>query len=208
MKKIEEIEEKIKEERLLEATKKGFYGQNGKIIFILKMLGEPIISQNQGGIYSDFTYLPDPYEEESNLNDVTSENEFLQEIPVMNLEGIERPNSSEWSDLNDGEYTSIVKIGHHFCGLNRGMHMEIKYDDEKSELSLTHKGYLVYRETMGDIDTYIPHDEWEGWVEKLWVLSRGIQRKQKEEEFKKKNEETDEIKESWLNSLMKKWGKV
>jgi hypothetical protein len=206
MKKIEEIEEKIKEERLLEATKKGFYGQNGKIIFILKMLGEPIISQNQGGIYSDFTYLPDPYEEESNLNDVTSENEFLQEIPVMNLEGIERPNSSEWSDLNDGEYTSIVKIGHHFCGLNRGMHMEIKYDDSTTELYLTYKGYLVYKEIKGELLCYVPIQEWEDNVEKLYKISKEKLRQYKEKEFEQSIKEVEKNKQSWFNSMKKKWG--
>ena len=57
----------------------------------------------------------------------------------------------------------------HFDGLSRSMHMEIKYSEETSELSLTHRGYLVYKEVMGDLEVYVPNEEWESWIEKLWM---------------------------------------
>lgn len=206
MKRIEEIEEKIKEERLLEATKKGFYGQNGKIIFILKIMGQPIISQNQGGSYIDYTYLPDPYEIEENLNEITNKNEFLKEIPVMNLENVERPKSFEWADLNDGEETSIAKIGYHFCGLSRGMHIEIKYDDSTTELYLTYKGHMVYKEIKGELLCYVPDLEWEEYVEKLYKICKEKLRINKEKEFQESIKINEKSKKSWLESMKKKWG--
>jgi len=175
-------------------------GISGKIGTILRTLGSDIIHHSQD---ENLLLYPEEF-----VSEPKTAEELMSYLPTIDSEFNPRPEGKEWGEIGEIYPTNTRRIGMHFDGLGRGMHMEIKYDDEKSELSLTHKGYLVYRETMGDIDTYIPHDEWEGWVEKLWVLSRGIQRKQKEEEFKKKNEETDEIKESWLNSLMKKWGKV
>lgn len=85
--------------------------------------------------------------------------------------------------------------------------MEIKYNEEKSELSVTHKGYLVYKEVMGDLEVYVP-GEWEGWVERLWSLSREKQRKQKEEEFKEKAEKANEAKSDWLEYLIRRWGRI
>lgn len=205
MKKPEEIEEKIREERLLEATKKGFYGQNGKIIYILKILGQPIISQNEGGSYFDSNYLSDPYDL-VDLNELTSNNDFLKEIPVMNLEGLERPNGSEWAELNDGEYTSITKIGQHFCGLSHGMHMEIKYDDATTELCLTYKGNLVYKEIKGELLCYVPMQEWEENIERLYKISKEKLRKNKENEFQQSIKSIEDNKKSWLNSMKKKWG--
>lgn len=206
MKKIEEIEEKIKEERLLEATKKGFYGQNGKIISILKILGEPIISQNQGGSFVDYNYLPDPYENNEDLDNISNTNQFLQEVPIMDLEGVERPQSFEWSELNGGQETSISKIGYHFSALNRGMHMEIKYDDATTELSLSHKGYNVYKEIKGELLCYVPIQEWEDNVEKLYKISKEKLRQFKEKEFEQSLNNNEKNKESWLESMRKKWG--
>lgn len=163
-------------------------------------MGSDIIHHSQEA--DSFLYPEEFVEEPRNPE------ELMSYLPTMDSESNPRPEGKEWGQVGDVYPVSTRRIGMHFDGLGRGMHMEIKYDDEKSELSLTHKGYLVYRETMGDIDTYIPHEEWEGWVDKLWSLSRGIQRKRKEEEFKKKNEETEDMKESWLESLMKRWGKI
>ena len=57
MSKQEEIEEKIREQRTIEANKKGLIGQNGKIGMVLRMLGHPIIAQYEGGTYVDTNYL-------------------------------------------------------------------------------------------------------------------------------------------------------
>lgn len=173
----------------------------GKIGIVLRTLGQDIIQHHQesGG---SFLY---PDEE---MSEPTKAEDILSYIPTMHSELNSRPEGDEWGNIGEIIPASTRRIGMHFDGLSRGMHMEIKYDDEKSELSLTHKGYLSYRESMGEIDVYVPNKEWEEWVDKLWVFSKSIQRKLKEEEFNKKAAESKEAKESWLYSLMAKWGKI
>lgn len=206
MKKIEEIEEKIKEERLIEATKKGLYGQNGKIIFTLKILGSPIISQNEGGIYTDVRYVSDPYEIENDLEKLSNKTEFMQNLPIVDLENNDRPEGPEWSELKEGSFSSIAKIGYHFCGLSRGMHLEIMYKENNTELSVTYKGYLVYKEIKGELLSYVPHAEWEDWIDKLFKNAKEKSRQIKEQEFQKEIKVSENQKQSWLESMKKRWG--
>lgn len=206
MKKIEEIEEKIKEERLIEANQKGLFGQNGKIIIVLKAFGEPIISQNEGGLYFDQNYLEDPYDTNENLEQTTSSGEFLRDLPVWSMDDINRPASSEWEELNKEVRYSTTKLGYHFCGLSRGMHMEIKYEDANAELYVTYKGYPVYKESKGDLILYVPSDEWESNINKLYNAAKEKLRVLKEQEFQKTIKSSDSEKKNWLDKMKKRWG--
>ena len=200
MSKREELESKIKEQRVLEANKKGLLGASGKIGTTLRMLGSDMI--HHGEDYGASFLRPDEHKEEPR-----NANEMLAYMPTMDAEANERPTGEEWSEIGEVRNVTTRKIGMHFDGLSRGMHMEIKYDEEKSELSVTHKGYLVYKEVMGDLEVYVP-GEWENWIDRLWALSRDKQRKQKEEEFKEKAEKAKEAKDDWLDYLMRRWGRI
>lgn len=195
MSKREELESKIREQRVLEATKKGLVGFSGKIGTVLKVLGQEIVSQDFDG---------DLFEE----NEETPKNnrDLMLGIPTIDMDENYRPVGEEWAEIEKTYYSSIRKIGLHFDGLNRGMHMEIKYDDETSELYLTHKGYLVYKECMGEIECYVPNEEWEGWIDRLWQISKKIQREKKEVEFEEKALNVEKEKQAWWSSLVKKWG--
>jgi hypothetical protein len=206
MKKIEEIEEKIKEERLIEANQKGLFGQNGKIIIVLKAFGEPIVSQNEGGLYFNQNYLEDPYNTNENLEQTTNSGEFLRDLPVWSMDNIERPTSSEWSEVSREVQYSTTKLGYHFCGLSRGMHMEIKYEDSSAELCVSYKGYPVYRESKGDLSLYVPSDEWENNINKLYVAAKERLRVLKEKEFQKTIKVSDSEKQGWLDKMKKRWG--
>lgn len=201
MSKREELETRIKEQRVLEATKKGLIGASGKIGTVLRMLGSDII-------YHGEDYGASFLEPNEDRPEPRNAIDMLSYIPTMDTESNSRPVGEEWNEVGESYAVSTRKIGMHFDGLSRSMHMEIKYNEETSELSLTYKGYLAYREVMGDLEVYIPNEEWEGWVEKLWTLSRDKQRKQKEEEFKKRTEDAEEAKNTWLESLMKRWGRI
>lgn len=201
MSKREDLEIRIKEQRVLEANKKGLIGSSGKLGTILKALGHEIVSHEM-----EFG-LPDPWDLDAEEEPRDSK-ELMSRLPTMDIEGNQRPSTEEWGDAGDSAPCSTRKIGMHFDGLSRGMHMEIMYDDEKSELSVTHKGYTVYKEVMGDIEMYIPGEEWEGWVERLWGVAKEIQRKKKESEFKAKAEEADKAKGEWLSSLFRRWGRI
>jgi hypothetical protein len=186
----EELEARIKEQRLAEATKKGLTGPTGKIGVVLRMLGGPIVSQTE-----DASYLNLDGEEEDGG------------IPVMDVEGARRPEGPEWSDDERiATHYGIHEIGRHFDGLGRGMHMEIFYKDESSEMSLYHRGFLAYREVQGDLQCYVPSDEWEGWISSLFKVAKKRQREQKEREFEERVKESERTKLSWLREMASRWG--
>lgn len=205
MSKREEIEEKIREQRIIEANKKGLIGQSGKIGTVLRIMGQPIISQYEGGTFIDSNYI-NLRGEEILDEEPQNNNELLKKIPIMDAGANDRPQTSEWAELEDPSQVSIQTIGWHFDGLDRGMHLEIDYRDASAELSVTYKGYTVYKEVGGEIICYVPHEEWETWIEKLSKNAKDIQRKLKEQEFKSKVEQTEKQKNNWWNSIVEKWG--
>lgn len=204
----EELEEKIREQRIIEANKKGLIGQNGKIGIVLRVLGSPIISQSEGGVYVDTNYLESEFEEE-NIQDAKDSLDMMSKIPIMNIENTNRPTSSEWyQHMPDPVSYGIENIGIHFDGLSRGMHLEIKYDDLSSELTLSYKGYVCYKEIKGELLSYVPNEEWEKWIDHLYKISKDKLRKIKEEEFEENIKQNEKNKFDWVNNIIKKWGKI
>lgn len=198
MSKKEELEARIKEQRTLEANKKGLVGVSGKIGVVLRTLGDEIIAQSE-----DTT---PGYLMEEEKEDPSNSGELMSYIPIMDIEGNQRPEGPEWGEAGESRFSSTRRIGMYFDGLSRGMHMEIMYDEEKSELSLHHRGYLAYREVMGDLEAYVPNQEWEGWIEALYKKSKEIRRIEKEEEFKRRLAEAEKEKASWWEALKVRWG--
>lgn len=199
----EEVEQKIREQRSLEANKKALVGQTGKIGTVLRIFGDPIIAQIEGGGYVDTNYLEN-YEDfkEEPKNNI----DLMKDIPVINMGHNERPIGEEWSEIGDPKSFGIQQIGFHFDGLSRGMHMEIKYDEFDSELSLTYKGYLVYKETKGEIQAYVPIPEWEQWIDSLYKKAKEKQRIIKEKEFEENVKETEVKKNEWIQKMISRWG--
>lgn len=191
----EDLERRIREQRVLEANKKGLVGASGKIGTVLAMLGQEVVGQDS---------FCDGFEESP--EDAMNSGELMRRIPIMEMEHNMRPDTPEWSEMEDGSPASTRSVGMHFDGLGMGMHMEIMYSEEKSELSLTHKGFLAYREVMGEVETYVPNEEWEGWIERLYKASKKKKRSQNEDDFKRRAHEAEIAKEKWWDSLRKRWG--
>lgn len=192
----EELEARLKEQRLAEATKKGLTGATGKIGAVLKTLGSPIVGQVEGTNFIDTEGRGDDDGGES-----------LGSIPVMDMDGVERPSDPYWSsDVPDSVSFGMYSVGRHFDGLGRGMHLEIIYKEESSEMSVYHRGRLVYREIQGDLVCYVPSEEWEGWVSSLFKVAKKQQREEKEAEFQSKIQEAERRKNSWLRDLASRWG--
>jgi hypothetical protein len=167
------------------------------------MFGQPIIAQAEGGIYVDTNRLEDwgdVHEEPRNSIDA------MKKIPIMDMDGHERPNSEEWSEMDDPISYGIRAVGWHFDGLGRGMHLEIKYDEATTEFSVHYKGYLVYKEVKGELAAYIPISEWEGWIDQLYKGAKEVQRRRKEEEFSAKVIDAERSKAGWLREMASRWG--
>lgn len=202
MKSPEEVEAKIREQRIVEANKKGIVGQTGKIGTVLKIFGQPIISQSEGGIYVDTHYIESEFEKSEPKNN----SELMASIPIFDTGNNERPVGKEWQEMPDPRPYGSNQIGLHFDGLSRGMHMEIKYDDLEGELVLSYKGYVAYKEIKGEIVSYVPNKEWEDWVENLYHKAQKIQRSLKEAEFENQMQQAEKKKKEWWREIISRWG--
>lgn len=209
-------EEKIKEQRTIEATKKKLLGAGGKIGIVLRYLGDEIVDQSSHGS-ANFRYLPDPYElpedkEDPYLPPKGSSADILKKIPMLNTffpwgEEQMPPEGREWiEDRPDRVHHSMRTVGYHFDGLSRGMHLDIKYLDYESDLKLHYKGYLVFREVKGELVTYIPNDEWEAMIESLFKVAKKLRDKEKEQIKEEELDEAKKAKASWFKEMRERWG--
>lgn len=191
----EELESRIREQRVAEANKKGLMGQGGKVASVLKTLGSPIVGQVEDVAYLDLEG-----------RDEGPTGSPLKDIPVMDLDGSERPTGREWGEASDSIPFSTRAIGMQFDGLSRSMHLEIISKEDSSEISVYHRGSLVYRESQGELECYVPLPEWEGWVESLYKVAKRTHRESKEAEFKERMKSAEEAKRTWLQRIASRWG--
>lgn len=191
----EELESRIREQRVGEANKKGLMGQAGKVASVLKMLGSPIVGQVEDVAYLDLDGRDDG-----------PSGSPLKDIPVMDLDGSERPTGREWGEAAEAIPFLTRTIGMHFDGLSRSMHLEIISKEDSSEISVYHRGSLVYREVQGELECYVPLAEWEGWLESLYKVAKREQRESKEAEFKERIKSAEEAKETWVRRIASRWG--
>lgn len=198
----EQLEHQIKEQRTIEATKKNLVGPNGKLGAILKTMGQPIISHNEGGAYVDSYYLDDPLAED---DEIRRAEDFLTKVPTIDMNS-EQPTGNEWGIRAEPISYGIYEIGKIFDGLSRGMHLEIKYTEETAVLICTWKGYIVYRECKGDLTSYVPGKDWEDCIDRLYTVAKRSLRELKEVEFKENVQAAEKEKKSWLDSLRERWG--
>lgn len=186
-----EKEERLVEQRKIEATQKKLMGVEGKLGVVLRNLGNPIIKQQKGGAFYDSNYLEDPYAEEK------------EGIPTVWMG--EQHNLPTWGE-KEIEVHSTAMAGWVFDGLSRGMHLEIKYLEENQELSVFYKGHLVYEEVAGELSAYVPNKEWEINIEILFDSAKKIAQRKKQEDKKEIVERTTKEKLGWLEALRRRWG--
>ena len=209
-------EDRIKEQRTIEATKKKLMGAGGKIGTVLRHLGQAIIDQSEGGVYADTHYLDDPWalpdERESPFDlpqgkaeDITKKIPFFKQYLPWGEEQ-KQPEGPGWMDRPDGVDYQVNTIGYHFDGLSRGMHLEIQYLDGPSELVVHFKGFLVFREVKGELTNYVPHESWEALIDQLYVPAKKLAREKKEKVAEEELAEAKKAKASWFEEMRKRWG--
>lgn len=204
-------EKKIKEQRTIEATRKGMMGFGGKLGVIVRHMGQPITMHNEGGIYQDTRYLDDPWKlpEESDPWELNagSPEEVQRQIPYMGSE-LEEPEGDGWREGREPHlnHVATTQIGWHFDGLSRGMHIEIKYDGDQKELVALYQGYLVYKEVAGELAAYSPNEEWESKIDSLYAVAKKREQQARKQEKQDKIEEAKAAKEYWWQRIQRKWG--
>jgi len=177
-------EELIKEQRTFEATRKNLMGINGMLGTICRRLGTPI--QKEGSSMFDMSEMDDPWAlEEEQREDEPFD---MNKMPTM--------------DEDEISYT----IGYVFDGLSRGIHIEIKYIEDRKELNCFYKGYEVYREVSGELEMYVPSEEWEGKVEYLFSKAKSVEKKRMQQSKEELREVAMQRQAEYLEHLKNRWG--
>ena len=165
----------------------------------------------------DAWLLDEPPEEAKNAVDMTNRMPTMGAADVFGNDTTE-PEGKEWTTRKtrtDGH--SVVyqgdlffepkqPIGMFWDGLRMGIHMEIKYIEERQMLTVHWKGYLVYQEVAGDLRTYIPSPEWESKIDKFYLQARpkALAAKKKAEEIEQVT--SKEAEKGFFRRILERWG--
>ena len=172
-----DINNKIKEQRTVQAINKDLMGSQGKIALICQAFGEPIIYDNE--ISDSENYL--------NIND-----------------GFYDFDESEIKTFSENH--SSYQIGFWYDGINLGNGIEIKFLIHENEIKLYHKGSLKYHEESNNLIVYNPNGDWEKTLESLYFVAkkRIIEKNKKILEENQAIKEKE--KKNLIDDIRKNWG--
>lgn len=107
----------------------------------------------------------------------------------------------------DEETTSLV-VGHFYEGLKYGQHLEVIYNEYESTLKLYYKGFLCYHEENNVLVSYVPNDEWEKVVDKLYEVAEQKIKYLIEKRKMAEKQAFSTIKQHEIKRLTDKWGNI
>lgn len=131
----------------------------------------------QSGIYAEATYLENPCD-------------LKEEEEILTMD----------------EFDQSYETGMQFDGLSRGINMSISVHYHLREILVRFKGSIVYKEVSGDLEGYVPNEEWEKEIERLFVLARNREKLIRPIEKKEAVEQNERKKKDIFNYLKTKWG--
>jgi hypothetical protein len=98
------------------------------------------------------------------------------------------------------------EIGMSFNGLSSGMNMSITLHSTHNEIVCEYQGKKVYRELAGELEAFVPNDEWESKIESLYNRAKRIEKKQKPAMRRELVAEAERRKRQILEEFKEKWG--
>jgi hypothetical protein len=101
---------------------------------------------------------------------------------------------------------NIELIGWHYESLRIGINLEIFIFDNDKKIKVIYNGNNVYEETSGDLDMYVPYNEWEEAIEKIFKISKIIEKDKKQVSKENLKIEFERRKKNLLAELNYKWG--
>jgi len=181
----------IREKRTIEATKKNLMGPSGKLGVIVRTLGSPILRQGSG--LFDQVFMDDPYDD------------FVDEVFETTMSEQKGPlvSRDEIAEMGDD---FVHHEGYIFDGLSRGMHLEVQYHQANHKLTVTYKGYLVYKEVAGELEAYAPFEEWESMIDRLYTASKKKEKESKAVHDQERALKVREKKQTFWERLRMRWG--
>mgnify|MGYP000910365555 CR=1 FL=1 len=193
---LNEKENIIKEKRKVEAIKNNLMGISGKLGIIAKIMGQPIVSQEEVG-FSSVSYS---YED---LFDQEQDQILTSNIIDQFGNEIQEP---DWATKKNKKEYYTSKLGYYYYGLTNGLDLEIKFLNENQELIVNYQGYMVYQEIEGDLFCYNPSEEWIDKIEKLYKKCKQ-QIDLKNQSLKEEKLETNKNEKiKWIEKMKKLWG--
>lgn len=169
------IERNLIEERRVQAIKSNLVGAGGKFGIILKYLGEKMYDST--GAYHD----------QNSLDDIQNFPQFdVAEIPYF--------------DNMESHF-----IGWLFDGLSRGIHLEIRYIENDSELTVYYKGNIIFKETNGEVTSYVP-GEWEDKIDSLYKIAFEKKKKKDYQKLEMRKIESKKDASNLQKHMINSWG--
>ena len=99
-------------------------------------------------------------------------------------------------------------IGHSFDGLGYGYHINITFKEYENTIKIWYKGNLVYSETAGVLQSYIPHEEWEKVIDNLFSIAETKIEKMIKEKNQIDKKSFAALKNRELQRIRDKWGDI
>jgi len=115
---------------------------------------------------------------------------------------IEEEDSMPTIEEDDQSY----EIGVHFDGLSRGVNLSIYVYFHHREITVEYQGYKVYKEVGGELEAYVPHENWENELERIYEDAKKLEKIQKPKERKKLIEAANKKRQELLDEFRTKWG--
>jgi hypothetical protein len=189
---MNEKENLIKEQRLIEATRKNLTGLEGKLGVILKYLGEPVIAEGSS-CYEAYP-LADMYELPND-----------DDMPTADMDTAKSELGQICSCLKWGVNMEIMYLKFSKVPFKVNEYYT-KWIEKEKVLSVTYKGYVVYREIEGDLNCYLPDDEWEFHIDRIYESCKKIRKDVKKDFDEMRKEENKKDKLNFLARLRETWG--
>jgi hypothetical protein len=116
----------------------------------------------------------------------------------------ELPDENEIQEMSEDE--SSYEIGLQFDGLSRGFNLTISVMNYLREITCRYHGQIVYREISGELEGFVPSEEWEKNINDLYNSAKKIEKNRKPIEKAKFIEEAEKRKIKIIDYLKSKWG--
>jgi hypothetical protein len=185
----------IRTDRLIEATRKNLTGLEGKIGQILKYMGESVITQASDFYESSDAVGTHIYDQPENEDD----------LPTQDMDTLSRELGRILSTLQWGINMELSYLKECQIPIKRS-ELYTQWVEAEKVLTVTYKGYVVYREIEGELESYLPDPEWESAIDRIYESCKKIKKDSKPERDAEKTERTQQERLGFIAKLREKWG--
>lgn len=110
------------------------------------------------------------------------------------------------STIIEADEVTVTPIGMSFNALSYGVNLEIQYVLDLAQITVHYQGTLVYQETAGDLDVFVPSPAWEDPIDRFFAQAQNHLKKQGEINKEARKVESKAVQESFLKQMLNKWG--